>query len=77
MMLTLGRPAFGAFYAKHVEALTGSTEDAEDPDKVARACYGAAIIYAAFTVFCGMQVGLFLPYSSIFDQTRYDVLRTC
>ncbi|ORX37638.1 hypothetical protein BD324DRAFT_622693 [Kockovaella imperatae] len=46
----------GALYSRHVEALTGSTKDASDPDKVARACYGAAIIYAAFTVFCGMQM---------------------
>lgn len=49
--------AFGSFYARHVEALTGSTEDAKDPDAVARVCYVAAIVYAGFVAFCGLQVG--------------------
>jgi hypothetical protein len=48
--------AFGAFYARHVEALAGSINDAADPDKVARACYGAAVLYAIFVGFCGLQV---------------------
>ena len=49
---------FGSLYSRHVEALTGSVNDAADPDKVARACYGAAVVYAAFTVFCGLQVSM-------------------
>jgi ribonuclease kappa len=44
------------FYQSHVEALTGSTKDAKDPDAVARACYFAAVVYTAFIVFCGSQV---------------------
>ena len=50
--------AFGSFYARHVEALAGSVNDAPDPDKVARACYGAAVLYAIFVGFCGLQVSL-------------------
>lgn len=50
------RAAFGGFYSRHVEALTGSVNDAKDPDRVAKICYAAAIIYAAFIAFCGMQV---------------------
>lgn len=52
--------AFGYFYSIHSEALTGSTEDAKDADKVAKACYAAAIIYAIFVGFCGLQVSFFL-----------------
>jgi hypothetical protein len=48
--------AFGSLYARHAEALTGSTEDADDPDRVAKACYIAAAIYAGLVVFCGSQV---------------------
>lgn len=55
---SLTLPAFGIFYGRHVEALVGSTEDAKDPDAVSRACYAAAIIYAAFIGFCGLQVSL-------------------
>ena len=51
-------PAFGAFYGQHVEALTGSTKDTDDPNKVAKVCYAAAAIYAAFIAFCGMQVSV-------------------
>ena len=53
--------AFGSFYARHVEALTGSVNDADDPDKVSKACYAAAIIYAAFIAFCGLQVSFPSP----------------
>ena len=49
-------PAFGSFYSRHVEALTGSKNDAKDPDRVAKVCYAAAILYAAFIAFCGLQV---------------------
>ena len=28
--------AFGSFYSRHVEALTGTVNDAKDPDKVAK-----------------------------------------
>jgi hypothetical protein len=49
--------AFGSFYARHVEALTGSVNDAKDADKVSKVCYAAAIIYAGFIAFCGLQVG--------------------
>ena len=48
--------AFGSFYSRHVEALTGSTKDARDPDAVARTCYAAAVVYAIFVAFCGLQV---------------------
>ncbi|GFZ49721.1 hypothetical protein JCM24511_07124 [Saitozyma sp. JCM 24511] len=50
--------AFGAFYSRHVEALAGSTHDAKDPDAVARVCFYAAIVYAAFVAFCGCQYAL-------------------
>ncbi|KAK1923669.1 hypothetical protein DB88DRAFT_492035 [Papiliotrema laurentii] len=48
--------AFGSFYARHVEALTGSVNDATDADKVSKVCYAAAIIYAGFIAFCGLQM---------------------
>ncbi|RSH93206.1 hypothetical protein EHS25_007559 [Saitozyma podzolica] len=48
--------AFGAFYSRHVEALAGSIHDAKDPDAVARVCFYAAIVYAAFVAFCGCQM---------------------
>jgi len=48
--------AFGSFYSRHVEALTGSTKDARDPDAVARTCYAAAVVYAIFIAFCGLQL---------------------
>ncbi|ORY34650.1 hypothetical protein BCR39DRAFT_513830 [Naematelia encephala] len=48
--------AFGSFYSRHVETLTGANTDAKDPDAVARTCYAAAIVYAAFMVFCGLQM---------------------
>ncbi|RXK37988.1 hypothetical protein M231_04774 [Tremella mesenterica] len=51
--------AFGSFYSHHAEALTASTEDPRDPDSVARTCYAAAVIYAVFVGFCGLQVGHF------------------
>lgn len=53
--------AFGAFYSRHVEALVGSTHDVRDPDAVARTCYAAAVIYAVFVAFCGLQVSLGSP----------------
>lgn len=52
--------AFGLFYGNHVEALTGTNEDPADPDAVSRACYFAAVIYAAFIAFCGLQVSRFV-----------------
>lgn len=49
---------FGYFYSHRAEGLTGSEEDPKDPDYVAKICYTSAIVYAAFVVFCGLQVGV-------------------
>lgn len=48
---------FGYFFAHRAEGLTGSEEDPDDPDFVAKICYTSAIVYAVFVVFCGLQVG--------------------
>lgn len=48
--------AFGAFFSHHAFALTGSKNSPEDPDKVAKMCYGAAVVYAIFVAFCGLQM---------------------
>lgn len=50
--------AFGYFYGHRAEGLIGSTKDPKDPDFVAKICYTSAIVYAAFVVFCGLQVGV-------------------
>ncbi|KLT45821.1 hypothetical protein CC85DRAFT_226784, partial [Cutaneotrichosporon oleaginosum] len=49
---------FGYFFAHRAEGLTGSKEDPEDPDFVAKICYTSAIVYAVFVVFCGLQVSV-------------------
>lgn len=64
--------AFGSFYSRHVEALTGSTEDAKDPNAVARVCYVAAIVYGAFVAFCGLQVSLNCFVREIDETDRAD-----
>lgn len=43
----------------------GSTEDPEDGMAVATTCYVAALIYAAFILFCGCQLGAHKRYSRI------------
>ncbi|KAK6908850.1 hypothetical protein V866_002303 [Kwoniella sp. B9012] len=57
ILLTLG-----SFFGKHVEGLTGSTKDPENPDHVAKMCYVAAIIYGGFVVFCGLQMAVHRRY---------------
>ncbi|WVQ84510.1 hypothetical protein IAT38_006664 [Cryptococcus sp. DSM 104549] len=54
--------ALGSFFSRHVEVLTGSTSDPENPDMVATTCYAAAVIYAAFVVFCGLQMAVHRRY---------------
>ncbi|WVN90875.1 uncharacterized protein L203_106118 [Cryptococcus depauperatus CBS 7841] len=48
--------ALGSFFSRHVEVLTGSTNDPTNPDMVARTCYAAAVIYGIFVAFCGLQM---------------------
>lgn len=48
--------ALGSFFSRRVEVLTGSVNDPADPDLVASTCYAAAVIYAIFVAFCGVQV---------------------
>lgn len=43
----------------------GSKDDPADGQAVANSCYIAAIIYAAFIVFCGCQLGAAKRYSRI------------
>lgn len=43
----------------------GSTNDPEDGAAVAWTCYVAAMIYAAFILFCGCQIGANQRYSRI------------
>ncbi|CED85572.1 hypothetical protein [Phaffia rhodozyma] len=53
---------FGWFFDHNVEALMGSTKDPLDGHAVAVTCYTAAIIYVAFIVFCGCQMGIHNRY---------------
>ncbi|PWN30504.1 hypothetical protein BDZ90DRAFT_229521 [Jaminaea rosea] len=55
----------GYGFANHWEAFMGSTEDPEDGMAVATTCYVAALIYAAFILFCGCQLGAHKRYSRI------------
>lgn len=58
-LLTLLEPRSGQFglaFSGRTEAMTGSTNDPDDPTAVAHVCYMAAAVYAAFLVFCGCQV---------------------
>lgn len=48
--------ALGSLFSRRVEVLTGSVNDPADPDLVASTCYAAAVIYAIFVAFCGVQV---------------------
>lgn len=52
-------------FANHWEAFMGSKEDPEDGMAVATTCYVAALIYAAFVLFCGCQLGAHKRYSRI------------
>ncbi|KAL7425203.1 hypothetical protein Q5752_000891 [Cryptotrichosporon argae] len=54
--------AFGSFYSRRVEALTGSTKDTDYPDAVAKTCYAAAVVYAGFVAFCGLQLAVHNRY---------------
>ncbi|KAL1412537.1 hypothetical protein Q8F55_000283 [Vanrija albida] len=54
--------AFGSFYARHAAALTESKNDPDNPDFVAKVCYTAAFVYAAFVVFCGLQLTVHQRY---------------
>ncbi|KAG7558234.1 hypothetical protein FFLO_02887 [Filobasidium floriforme] len=47
---------FGLAFSGRTEAMTGSTNDPDDPTAVAHVCYMAAAVYAAFLVFCGCQM---------------------
>lgn len=47
------------------EAFMGSKNDPEDGNAVATSCYVAAMIYAAFILFCGCQLGANRRYSRI------------
>lgn len=47
------------------EAFMGSTEDPADGAAVGTTCYVAALVYAAFAVFCGCQIGVHRRYSRI------------
>lgn len=60
---TLALPTPG--FAYHWEAFMGSKEDPEDGQAVATTCYIAALIYAAFILFCGCQLGAHKRYSRI------------
>ncbi|KAM0755030.1 hypothetical protein T439DRAFT_309894 [Meredithblackwellia eburnea MCA 4105] len=55
--------AFGMAFDANVEVLMGSTKSPEDGHAVAKHCYAAAIIYAAFIGFCSCQIGLNRRYS--------------
>lgn len=48
-----------------VEVLTGSTKFEGDGKAVAKNCYAAAIVYACFIAFCGMQVSFWMAPSSL------------
>lgn len=52
-------------FANQWEAFEGSKNDPEDYMGVATACYGAALVYAAFIVFCGSQIFANRRYSRI------------
>ncbi|WVQ74311.1 hypothetical protein IAR50_003909 [Cryptococcus sp. DSM 104548] len=54
--------ALGSLFSRRVEVLTGSTKDPEDPDLVASTCYAAAVIYALFVAFCGVQMAVHRRY---------------
>ncbi|PWN23666.1 hypothetical protein BCV69DRAFT_243559, partial [Microstroma glucosiphilum] len=55
----------GLGFANQWEAFEGSKNDPEDYMGVATACYGAALVYAAFIVFCGSQIFANRRYSRI------------
>ncbi|PVU98630.1 hypothetical protein BB559_001439 [Furculomyces boomerangus] len=48
----------GYFFNAQVKEFTESVHDPSDPKAVGRACYTAAIIYAALFLFCGCQVAM-------------------
>ncbi|CAO1630992.1 unnamed protein product [Sympodiomycopsis kandeliae] len=47
------------------EAFMGSRDDPADGQAVATTCYVAALVYAAFILFCGCQLGAARRYSRI------------
>lgn len=51
--------------AHNWEAFMGSTNDPEDGVAVGTTCYVAALIYGAFVLFCGCQIGVHRRYSRI------------
>lgn len=52
-------------FAHDWEAFMGSRDDPADGQAVATTCYIAAIVYAGFVVFCGLQIGIARRYSRI------------
>lgn len=48
-------PSLHIDYYSQVEVLTGSTKLEGDPKTIAKNCYFAAVVYAAFIGFCGFQ----------------------
>ncbi|GAA6037787.1 hypothetical protein JCM8097_005034 [Rhodosporidiobolus ruineniae] len=50
--------ALGWAFDLEVEVLTGSTKSPKDPHSVAKNCYIAAAVYAAFIGFCMCQIGV-------------------
>ncbi|KAL0245584.1 hypothetical protein I315_03986 [Cryptococcus gattii Ru294] len=54
--------ALGSLFSRRVEVLTGSVNDPADPDLVASTCYAAAVIYAIFVAFCGVQMAVHKRY---------------
>ncbi|GAA5886664.1 hypothetical protein JCM5296_005364 [Sporobolomyces johnsonii] len=53
----------GACFDAEVEVLTGSTKSPPDSHAVAKNCYLAAAVYAAFVLFCTCQVGVNRRYA--------------
>ncbi|KAK4057962.1 hypothetical protein OIO90_001181 [Microbotryomycetes sp. JL221] len=45
----------GLAFSREAHVLVGSTKFDADPQQVANTCYFAAVVYAVFVVFCGMQ----------------------
>ncbi|PWN88173.1 hypothetical protein FA10DRAFT_268389 [Acaromyces ingoldii] len=56
---------FGYGFSHNWPAFMGSEENPKDGVAVGETCYVAAMVYGAFIVFCGCQLGVHRRYSRI------------